>query len=240
MEEIDFQVSRTNLHDQIADALEKLILSPAMKVKEKLPSELELAKQFDVSRPVIREALKVLKERGLIVQKNGGGSYVSAPEKNTISNAVSRLMYMEKMDSDELHEMRMILEVAGIRGAAKHISDETLHSLQELVSQMNGGQLPLDQRVQKDCEFHIKIAQSSGNELLALFVEVMTTLLHMYMKKGAVVANGLQKAHIDHTAILTALASRDPDIAEKAMRIHLLASRASVTKFDNEGGFTSL
>ena len=74
METGDFVVQRTNLYEQIAEQLERAIVRPGVQVAKKLPSEQELARQFAVSRTVVREALKLLRERGLITQTNGDGS----------------------------------------------------------------------------------------------------------------------------------------------------------------------
>ena len=76
----DFAVSRVNLYEQIAGRLEEWILAHNFKEQEKLPSEQALAEEFNVSRNVVREALKLLKERGLVDSRNGTGSYVTKPD----------------------------------------------------------------------------------------------------------------------------------------------------------------
>ena len=69
----DFAVSKVNLYEQIADRLETWILANSFEGQKKLPSEQALADEFCVSRNVIREALKLLKERGLVDSRNGTG-----------------------------------------------------------------------------------------------------------------------------------------------------------------------
>ena len=79
MQYIDGKGKKTNMYETIADKLEEMILTDAISIDEKLPSEQTLATSFGVSRPVIREALMLLNARGLISQKNGEGNYVSQP-----------------------------------------------------------------------------------------------------------------------------------------------------------------
>ena len=87
-----FTVVKTNLYEQIADYLEDMILNnKTMQEEKKLPSEQALAVTFGVSRNVVREALKLLKERGLIELRNGTGAYITKPEASNISDVVSRI-----------------------------------------------------------------------------------------------------------------------------------------------------
>ncbi|MFA7113733.1 MAG: GntR family transcriptional regulator, partial [Sphaerochaeta sp.] len=125
-----FSLSRVNLSQQIADHLEEVILSsPTSKVAEKLPGELKLAKQYNVSRPVIREALKLLQERGLITLKNGSGAYITRPENDTVMNAINRIMQVDRIKSDDLTQMREILELSSVDRAVQCITDEQLREM---------------------------------------------------------------------------------------------------------------
>ena len=183
-----FSLSRVNLSQQIADHLEEVILSsPTSKVAEKLPGELKLAKQYNVSRPVIREALKLLQERGLITLKNGSGAYITRPENDTVMNAVNRIMQVDRIKSNDLTQMREILELSSVDQAVKRITDEQLREMDEILSKFEDKSLPLKERVKLDEQFHIAIAQATGNELLSMFVGVLTSLLRDYMGKGILI-----------------------------------------------------
>lgn len=235
MTQIDFHLERINLDEQIAGKLENMILGKTIlkdTSSNKLPSEMALAKQFNVSRTVIREALKILKERGLVVQKNGDGSYMTRPQVETVSSAVRRIMQMGNIGNDDLREIREILEVASVRLAAKNITDEQIEKLNAIVEEMADLSLDIERRVYLDCEFHITLAQGSGNELLTMFVEVMTLLIKNYMGKGVLLPGGIEDALIRHKKIITALSSKDSKLAESAMKEHLAASYGNVKKFD--------
>lgn len=239
MERIDYSINRINLYEQIADKLEQAILRTSMETEHKLPSEQELAKQFLVSRTVIREAMKLLKERGLVILKNGDGSYISKPRTDTVSSAIGRIMHMDHIDNDDLHGMRIILEVASCRLAARNATPDELHSLEQIIKDMENRGLSLSERVQKDADFHITIAHASKNDLLGMFVETMTILLRDYMGKGVLLPGGIEDGLMRHTTILKALESGDPDAAEQAVLEHLRVSRQNVTVYETTVAVTT-
>jgi GntR family transcriptional repressor for pyruvate dehydrogenase complex len=227
MDKINYKVNKTNLYEQIADTLEQAIVRSDDSVK-KLPSEQELSSRFNVSRTVIREALKVLKERGLIQPRNGEGSYISRPKTDTISSAINRLVRMDNISNEELHGIRVILETAAVRLAAIHAKPEDLEHLENILKQMSIRPLTAGRRIQIDSEFHITIAHASGNKLLEMFVEVMTMLLGEYMIKGFPGPASIKSVIGYHKNILEAVKNRNPEDAEEAMRSHLASARENV------------
>ncbi len=231
-----FSLSRVNLSQQIADHLEEVILSsPTSKVAEKLPGEMKLAKQYNVSRPVIREALKLLQERGLITLKNGSGAYITRPENDTVMNAINRIMQVDRIKSDDLTQMREILELSSVDQAVKCITDEQLKEMDRILSKFEDKSLPLKERVKLDEQFHIAIAQATGNELLSMFVGVLTSLLRDYMGKGILIEGGIEDAIKRHREIYLALLNRDAKAVHQAMVDHLRVSSLNVQFFDKQG-----
>jgi len=231
IETINYTVNKTNLYEQIAGTLEQAIVHSDIKA-EKLPSEQELSSRFKVSRTVIREALKVLKERGLIDSRNGGGSYISRPNTDTVSSVLNRIITMDNISNDDLHNVRLILETAGARLAAVNIKPAEIEHLEFILEQMIDESLPLEQRISLDADFHVTIARSSGNELVGMFVEVMTILLNDYMVKGVFGPPGIKRTSAQHRKVVEALRNRNPPAAETAIQEHLTASRKNVGKYE--------
>ncbi|MDR1058350.1 MAG: FadR family transcriptional regulator [Treponema sp.] len=231
MDTINYRVNKTNLYEQIAETLEQAIIGSEIKA-EKLPSEQELSKRFDVSRTVIREALKVLKERGLIRSRNGGGSYVSKPGAGTISSAINRIVQMDNISNDDLHNLRLIMETAGARLAALNAGPEETEHLEDILEQMADESLPLEKRISLDADFHISIARASGNELLGVFVDIMTLLLKHYMSLGVFDGPRIRGAHRQHKRVLEAIKSRRSGKAERAIYDHLMAARKVVDQYE--------
>lgn len=231
-----FSLARTNLSQQIADHIEQVILSsPTSRMNEKLPGEMKLASQYNVSRPVVREALKLLQERGLITLKNGVGAIITRPENTTVSDAVNRIMQVDKISNDELTQMRQILELSSIELAVEKLTDEHLRAMDENIEYFSDRSLPLKERVKLDEQFHQLIAQASGNDLLCLFIGVLTSLLRDYMGKGVLTEGGIDDAITRHRHILDALKARDKEEARHAMAEHLRVSRLNVQHFDEMG-----
>lgn len=231
-----FSLERTNLSQQIADHIEQVILSsPTSRMNEKLPGEMKLAAQYNVSRPVVREALKLLQERGLITLKNGVGAIITRPENSTVRDAVNRIMQVDQISTDELTQMRQILELSSIDLAVEKLTDEHIRAMEENIARFSDKALPLKDRVKLDEQFHQLIAQASGNDLLCLFVGVLTSLLRDYMGKGVLIEGGIQDGITRHRQILDAIKARDKQAAHHAMAEHLRVSRLNVQLFDEMG-----
>jgi GntR family transcriptional repressor for pyruvate dehydrogenase complex len=233
MDRIDYKVKKTNLYEQIANSLEQAIIRSGKKV-DKLPSEQELCRRFEVSRTVIREALKVLKERGLIQSRNGEGSYIAVPKTNTISDALDRIIQIKEISNDDLHHTRLILEISGARLAAVNIRPDEIATLEAILQKLTDLSLSLEERTQLDTSFHITIVRASRNELLGIFTETMLLLLTDYMIKGIFGATGIAKTHKEHRKILDAIKAHDPDKTEKVLRTHLITARKNVDIFEAE------
>ncbi len=233
---VHVSLERTNLSQQIADHIEQVILSsPTSRMNEKLPGELKLAKQYNVSRPVVREALKLLQERGLITLKNGIGAIITRPETTTVRDAINRIMQVDKISTEELTQMRQILELSSVELAVEKLTDEHIAAMAKNIERFSDRSLPLKERVTLDEEFHKLIAQASGNDLLCLFVGVLTSLLRDYMGKGVLIEGGIEDGIARHTQIFEALKSRDQAAAHHAMVEHLRVSRLNVQRFDEMG-----
>lgn len=234
MSKLKFSVERKNLSEQIADYLEEYILSKESNLGDKLQSEQALADTYQVSRPVIREAFKLLMERGLIIQKNGDGAYISKPDNENIYKTVKRIITLEKIKVEEFHQIRIILEVEAARSAATNATDDDFEELGSIIKTMEtNDSLSLMERVKLDIDFHNVVARASGNTLLDMFVNVMTSLSTNYMAKGAIIEGGIDDANERHMIILEALKTRDGKNAASAMFEHLQKSKLSVEQYNN-------
>lgn len=226
-----YEVIRTNLYEQIADLLQEKIIDEHIKENQKLPSEQTLAEQFEVSRNVIREALKVLKERGLIDLKNGIGSYVTKPEASNLSNIISCMVAMEDIDFKDIYDIRIILETASIEIAATKVTKEQLKYMKQLLDKLNDRSITVKERRECDFKFHIAIAEATGNTLLVIFIQTMRNLFIDMIEKGIFIEGGIADASLRHQRIYDALVQKDPRLAKNMMYEHLAASRDNVDYF---------
>lgn len=223
MDGIDFAIaSPKKRYEQVVESLEKVLMRSAPDAK--LPPEQELAERFGVSKPVIREALTVLKERGLVQSRNGDGSYVSRPNTDAVTSAIGRIITCSSISDSDLHQTRLVLETAVSRLAAPKATQEDVADLEALLDAMDDPTLPLDAWLNVDMDFHVAIARIAGNDLLKVFVEVMMCLLEEYMRKGLHGENARKSTLREHRKVLAAIRTGDPERCEQAIHSHLLSA----------------
>lgn len=203
----------------LAEALCEEIVDGAYGPGEKL-NEKELATRFDVSRGPIREALKRLAERNLVVLSPNAGAKVA---QHTTEDIIHLL------------DVREHLEGAAARLAAKRMTDEEkkkLHALFDAhvkaVHATDDGsyvQLP------EDVDFHYVIIKASGNPLLFnILCGDLYPLLRMFRRQHKNVRGRGERALEEHRRILSAIDDGDAELAEILMRRHIAASRNNMSK----------
>jgi GntR family transcriptional repressor for pyruvate dehydrogenase complex len=191
-------------------------------VDMRLPTEFELAEKYEVSRSVIREALKILNERGLVSMRAGDGSYVNIPKSESISRVLGRVMRFNRISDDKITEVRLLLETKTVEEAAVNATNKDILLLEELNEQMEIYNADLEIRVNKDCEFHTAIAKISNNELLEFMVESLTELLKKYIKERIELNTGGSEGGIRyHKKIIKAIKEHDPKQARSLMIGHI-------------------
>ena len=230
----NFAVSKVNLYEQIADKLEDMILASGFAEEAKLPSEQTLAERFSVSRNVIREALKLLKERGLIEYRNGTGSYITKPEAANLSDVISRMVVLDNIDYKAIYDVRIILETAACRKAARCVTEEQLAEMDDLLERLKDRSISILERRETDFEFHVAIARATGNPLLEILVQAMKNVFMSMIEKGIFLSGGIDDAIMRHGNIMEGLREHDSIKAEDAMYDHLEFSKKNVEKYLRE------
>src|SRR5690554_5213874 len=112
MEKKYFQISKINLSETIADKIEEMILDNTLKEGHKFPPETELAEYFGVSRNILREAMRGLKERGLIRVHSGKGVFVTRPKGKVLGDTFTRFIKLTDISLKNVYEFRSALEVS--------------------------------------------------------------------------------------------------------------------------------
>ena len=204
--------------------LEGLILSGEFRLGERLPAERDLAERLNVSRPVVHEALVEMAAKGLVSIQPRKGVYVNDFRTSGSCAVLSSLLeYADGELSEELTnsmvDMRHLLESETSRLAAENITPEQLAELESLVKAETGaGQSDIEDLVDLDFDFHLKLAIASGNLVYPLvinsFKKVYTSLTRKFFKhNGRAVINQVYEFH---RLLLETLKVRD---GEKAARI---------------------
>lgn len=215
------------LYKTVADRLLAIIDSGQYAVGSRLPAERDLAIEFDVSRPTIREAVIALEIAGRVEVRKGSGVYVTDNKNGSRSS----------LDLDvgpfELTEARMLIEGEAASLAASLITDEQLSELGSLIKQMVAENDSNIAGEAADKEFHMVIARATRNSALVAIIDDLWSLRdrsaltsRMY---DTVRMTGVKPSIEEHWAIHRSLEKRNPAAARAAMRTHL--SRVIDTMF---------
>jgi DNA-binding FadR family transcriptional regulator len=229
------RVTRKRLYQQIADDIERLILDGTYPASSRLPSEQEMADEYGVSRNVIREALKRLKERDLVYIRTGSGTYISKPSTKPVSDALHRLLKHSNTDISIAHfyEIRRMLEPESARLAAERAEPEDIKAIQDAFAAMERSRGNGKAWSEADLQFHIAVTTAAHNPLIQSVLNPLTEPLREVIEVGLSEPSGAQAGLAAHKEILDAIQNHAPDLAYQAMLDHLLDSekRLSVIGF---------
>jgi GntR family transcriptional repressor for pyruvate dehydrogenase complex len=227
-------VQRQRLSEIIVSEIEESILSGDLKVGEKLPSEQALASQFEVSRNVVREALKILQERGLIEIMDGSGAFVSLPKSEVTTNALGRYIRLTGAHQavKNLYEVRRILEGQNARMAAERAQESDLEELRHYlaVMQENKDNRFIEKWTEADLDFHIAVARATHNPFMALLLEPLVGQLREVISEGYYQPEAVESGFQAHTVILNCVEKGDAEGAYTAMLAHLNDSEARIER----------
>lgn len=214
-------LEKTSIGLQAADAIKTLIVSGELKPGDTLPPERELATMLGISRPTLREAIRVLSALNVVEPRHGGGTYVTSLDPRQLAQPISFLLQVDKMAFRHLLEVRQVLEVGAARIAAPKITDAQLGLLADLTERADRLIGKPTQFLQLDFEIHTAIIEATGNPIYLSLYQSIADLSIEGRKRTARDAPTRQRAHVGHLAIVAALRARDPEAAARAMHDHL-------------------
>lgn len=217
--------SRHTLYEQVADLLEDRIVSGEYPYGSRLPSEQALCEISGVSRTIVREALKILKERGLIETRTGSGAYVTRPEARNISDVVARIINLDGIYYEDVFNVRATLEIESAGLAARNAPLELLEELRNVNQSILAPGLTVAERAERDFSFHYLMAKASGNPLLALLVEAIGGICRGLIERTSFLSDSADDGFLRHGRICDALEAHDPETAREAARDHLEESK---------------
>ncbi|VEF46586.1 transcriptional regulator [Bacillus freudenreichii] len=213
------------LSEQISEHIKEAIINGHLKKGDKLPPEQELADQFEVSRPTIRDAIKLLSASKLVTTKSGskGGHFISeiSPDSfiSDFSDYLSLSLGLKGVTFDELMEFRKIIEVQSCILASQRRTEEDLIKLEKILPEKN---TPLSdfEYFQQDFEFHRAIAAATHNPLFIITVESITNVLNLF--RSLHLNESLkQNLAIELSDIYSAIEQQDKKMAQEKMYYHI-------------------
>ena len=212
-----------SLVEQLTDVLTERIEAEALRPGDRLPTTAVLTKEYGVSRPVVREALKILEGRGVIEMSSGRSAVIRPVTGEVLRSYFSRAMTVEHNNSLDILEVRYGIEVQCARLAAERRSEEELAGLQAMVREMRSQLDQPETYADLDVSLHLLIAQSTRNTLLYQLVHSIRNALRDMIREGLaqrLTIQELELVQIAHERLVEAIAASDPDAAAQAMAFH--------------------
>lgn len=207
------------LTEHIARRLERDILTGELPVGHKLPSERELAGQFNASRNVVREVLRRLEAKELIQVAPGRGSFV-AERDPAHARGYDALYRKERPTVRQLIEARIPLEVEIVGLAAERASEEEVEAMAEALERVESARDVVD-KAREDLRFHDAIARASANPVLrTMLASIGGLMFEMMLRSNSDPTIG-EPGVPHHVEILAAIRDRDAEAARARMREHL-------------------
>src|ERR1700691_4144280 len=232
-------VKASRLFELIVQQVEDSITKGQLKPGDQLPPERDLAQRFGVSRTAVREAVKTLREKGLVDASSGRGTFVTNGTSQAIRQSLDLMIRINKQEgSANLAELRLVLEpeIAGL--AAQRIEEQLLSTMREAVAAMDRNLHDPDSYVEADLDFHLPLAEAAGNPLILSLLDSIVGLLREQRSRIFNVHGGPERGEFYNKRSLAGIQQRDPEAARGAMREHLQQVLADSSSLVNTAGNT--
>lgn len=217
--------------DMIIQQIKDLISCGKLQPGERLPSEPKMVKSFNVSRAIVRRALKRLDAYGIVRVVPHSGTYVAGLGVEALGGLLANVLDLKEKDYDALIEVRLLLESHAVRKAAENISED---GLKELEAIQNDYQKQVERGVpalNEDLVFHIKMSEYADNPILKTLISLLTSevlkqfgeVREQYGEE--VILERTRKGVLEHGAILEGIKERDAQKAIQALENHYQQAR---------------
>jgi GntR family transcriptional repressor for pyruvate dehydrogenase complex len=209
-----------NSGDAIASVLAERILSGDLAADDRLPSERRLAIEFGASRPMVREALRSLIERGLIEVQPGRGAFVRGDTGPRRFEPLDLEYRRRGTTARQLSEARLMLETEAAALATEHADAGDLSALERALERLESSATPLD-RVRNDLAFHTALVAASHNPMIETMFASIQGLTVELMVRSAGDAEIVRQSEPFHRIAYEAIRDRNPAAARAALQAHL-------------------
>ena len=211
-------VDAERLYNQIVRQVEGRILKGELRPGDRLPSQRELARQLQVGQVAVKEALRALAAKGLVVVRHGSGTFVSDMNPGTVTDFIERYSVIGSGSHRDLMELRETLEPASAAMAAQRATPEDLSRLAALVDRIETAHRAsdYDEGSRLDVAFHLDVTEASHNDLFIAMLRGLGQMLRAWIRVQMEVTPQERGAY-SHREVLEAISGRDPERARQAM-----------------------
>jgi GntR family transcriptional repressor for pyruvate dehydrogenase complex len=221
------KLADTRVTAQLIAKIKKRITDGSIVPGSKFPPERELAKEFQVNRASLRQALKVLEIMGVLTQRVGDGTYLSPSAETILNEPIHFLILLDDLSHHELFETRTIVEPELAARAALRATTEDLAALRHAIMSMERSRTTRA-RLDADMAFHEAIFRASGNRICHLLFKVIHRTVLTSMTQLS------HRTRIDrplsfHRKIYSAIRDRNAKEARRHMLEHITDAQALIS-----------
>lgn len=225
-------IRSSRLYEQIVQQIEDSVVKGVLKPGDQLPPERELAQKFGVSRTAVREAIKALREKGLVEAYTGRGTFITDGRSQAIRQSLDLIAKIPQEDGlSHLAEIRAILEPEIAALAAARAKEQDLVTLREAVAVMERSMEDPDAYIEADLDFHLSLGEAANNPLILSLIDSIVGLLREQRLRIFNVEGGPERGQFYHKRILAAVEAGNPEKAREEMKAHLVQVRKDSQSF---------
>lgn len=217
------KVKRDTLSEQVTQGLIDFIDDQDLTPGDNLPSESQLAEDFGVSRPVIREALKTLQGEGIIEIVTGRNAVIKPVSSAMLRKFFERAIVLKSTSFQDLIEVRRGLEIQSVLLSATRRTENDIATLKDILQQMRQHMNQPEAFAEQDVQFHLAIASASQNPMIFYLVESLRDAMRDTILRGLqhrFTDESYEQVQTIHQVILDAIIAQDTDAAQSAMQTH--------------------
>ena len=210
--------------ERISDQVREQVYSGVFKIGDKLPSERELADQFQTGRMVVREALRILEQSGLIYIKygNDGGAIVKDPDSAAITRSFSDMVRVGNVTLRNLTDARIGIESIILESAIKNIKSQDLKLMEANIADTEREIFEGSRATEDNLDFHMLLAKLSKNPLFEMMIEAILNVAKSFLLMMKPDVKYSMKVLKSHKQIYKAIKGKNLEVAKRKMEEHLL------------------
>lgn len=226
------KINYKSLPEKMADILSDMIYQNNLLPGAKLPNEIDLSKEFEVSRNTVREAIHILNERNVLEVRRGSGTFVSSKLGLSDDPLGLSLICDKRKLAKDLFEIRLMIEPPMAAMAAEHAKTEELERMEENCRRLEEAVKKGSHYYELDMEFHTLVAGCSRN----LVVHNVIPSIHqtILLQENITSKRMKQKTARYHWSIYHAIKSHSCNEAHHAMLGHLVSTQERLNGLEND------
>jgi GntR family transcriptional repressor for pyruvate dehydrogenase complex len=211
-------VERKKVYQEVVDQITELILQNHLEPGDRLPPERELAEHLAVSRTAVREAIRVLEQRGLVEVKQGAGTYVRCLSPEVVTESLLLYFRTNIPRYLQLMDLREILDVEIAARLAEHIEPEHFDRLESRIATMWKLLDSPQEFAEQDAAFHMDLYRATENQVLLLIMQPVMDLLVEAMIASFQMPGSAESSLRSHERLMECIRAGDPEVARDVVR----------------------